>query len=161
MVFPHDDPDIFAAFFDLLYLGTYKFPKLHDGFVEDQHTEVIKLFCLTEKFDCPELKKCLIRAIIKYGRDKGSPPNVHEVAMLYDGTTSDCRLRMLYVQWWVGIIHEDFFSNPNIQKAIKNRPEMAMDIITELTRFAADPGDYLDPLQLEPSTFFDQGTHKQ
>lgn len=144
--FPNDESSTFNAFFDLMYTRAYKFPVINEAEEQayhededrekdpDQHTELVKLFCLAERFDCPEMKQCLINAVLDHHEDGRITANDYSLAMLYNGTSSDCELRKLYITQWVHEANEEYFSGKSVQRIIKNHAELAMDLIKEFVR---------------------------
>ena len=79
MELPEDDPDILDTFIGLLYTPRYELVGRGKSDDRDEavaarnetndHDEVVTLFCLAERFQCAEVKTCLVDAIFKWEQE--------------------------------------------------------------------------------------------
>lgn len=133
---PKDDPKIFAVFVKTLYSNTYEvlgFANASHNKQKAQQIEIIKLLDLAERLKCSKLHLCLTEAFCESTLMCKFLPNADTFALHYDKSERDGQFRKFLLGSWINTTCAHY-QNDSVQQTVKNRPELAMELILGLAQ---------------------------
>lgn len=116
----------------------------------DAYINLAKAYVLGERIISPEFCNAVIRALIEYQTEFKKYPPKACIKIIYEGTEPSCRIRKLFVDYWVKISHRAWDTNDLIEKT---SPDFVEDLVKAFVH-SRPTSDVYTPCPQKPYKYF-------
>lgn len=138
MQLPADDESIFELFVDWLYYQRYEMiPEVEGDEYEASGVflQAFKLFVIADKYEVIKLKSRVIETLFVAGKVSKWGLTLSSLDYAYEHTTQGSGLRKLLADSFAWNIDLEWYERPRIQGFLRQRPDLAADIIASFVKY--------------------------